>query len=162
MDEINKWQSQAKEKYKETQLFLKKLKKSKKKRVVERLVEELDTEAFEKIDCLECANCCKTISPVVTTADIKKIASLYRMKVTEVVEEFLLVDEDGDYVMKTQPCPFLGADNYCSIYEHRPKACREYPHTEKRGFCQRPALNSRNTLTCPAAFYVVEGLKERL
>ncbi|MEH0157847.1 YkgJ family cysteine cluster protein [Limibacter armeniacum] len=162
MDLIDKWKSQAKAKSKENQNFLKRLKKSRNSKQIDEWVNEADEEAFERIDCLACANCCKTISPVVTTTDVKRIASALRMKTTEVVETYLKVDHEGDYVMNSQPCPFLGSDNYCSIYEHRPKGCRDYPLTHMRGFTQRPALHHKNTLTCPAVFHVVETLKEKM
>ncbi|GAA4827214.1 YkgJ family cysteine cluster protein [Algivirga pacifica] len=162
MDLINKWQSQAKEKAKENQNFLKRLKKSKQAGQIDRWVNEADEEVVSQVDCLSCANCCKTISPVVTQTDVKRIAKELRMKPTEVVEAYLLVDHEGDYVMKSQPCPFLGADNYCSIYEARPKACREYPHTQNRGFTKRPSLHYKNTLTCPIVFNVVEELKQKM
>ncbi|PWJ43396.1 YkgJ family cysteine cluster protein [Sediminitomix flava] len=162
MELVNKWQANAKSKAKENQNFLKRLKKSKQGKLIDEIVNEADEKAFEKMDCLACANCCKSISPIVTRTDIKRIASALRMKETEVVETYMLVDSDGDHVMKQQPCPFLGADNYCSIYEHRPKACREYPHTQQQGFCKKPNLHYKNTLYCPVVFDVVETLKDKL
>jgi Fe-S-cluster containining protein len=82
------------------------------------------------------------------------------MKQHEVVSAYLRIDEDNDYVFKTMPCPFLGADNYCSIYEDRPKACREYPHTDRKKFYQIHALTIKNAATCPAVFNLLERLKK--
>ncbi|WP_044202902.1 YkgJ family cysteine cluster protein [Flammeovirga sp. OC4] len=162
MDLYADWQKNAKSKYKENQTFLKRLKKVKKGKQIDQIVNDADEEAFQKFDCLTCANCCKTISPVVTATDVKRIAKHFRMKETEVISEYMRVDSDGDYVMNQQPCPFLGADNYCSIYEARPKACRDYPLTQNQGFNQRPALHARNTLTCPVVFHVVKELKSKI
>ena len=74
--------------------------------------------------------------------------------------DYLKLDEDGDFVLKETPCAFLGADNYCSIYEVRPKACREYPHTDHRKITQIAKITVANTAICPAAFKVVERMKE--
>ena len=82
---------------------------------------------FAEIDCTACANCCKTLGPDFKEADITRIAKYFKMKLPAFEAEFLQVDEDGDKVFKSMPCPFLGGDNLCSIYDVRPKACREFP-----------------------------------
>lgn len=118
--------------------------------LVDALVHPLHEEVFEKIDCLECANCCSTISPIITDRDIERLSKYLRMKQGTFVEEYLKIDEDQDYVFKQTPCPFLGADNYCSVYDKRPKACAEYPHTDRRKFQQILQLSVKNTKVCPA------------
>jgi uncharacterized protein len=122
-------------------------------------VRQLHDEAFERIDCLECANCCKTISPTLYDRDIERLARSTRMKSSEFIDQYLYVDEDGDYVFKTTPCPFLDAENYCIVYEDRPKACREYPHTDRDRFYQILDLTLRNARTCPAVHVIVEELR---
>jgi len=84
------------------------------------------------------------------------------MRPAEFVEQYLHLDVEGDYVLTTAPCPFLGSDNYCSVYESRPRACREYPHTDRKNFHQILSLTLKNTEICPAAFEVVRRLEERL
>jgi len=121
---------------------------------------DLHKNVFSRIDCLDCANCCKTISPVITDKDIQRISSGLRMKPSDFTEKYLNLDEENDYVFKNSPCPFLLADNYCSIYEIRPKACREYPHTDRKRFVQILDLTLKNTFTCPAVYEVTEGLKK--
>ena len=88
--------------------------------------------AFEEIDCLECANCCKTTSPIFIQTDIDRLAKVFRMKSSQFIEEYLFRDEDGDFVLKSSPCPFLNQDNKCLVYDSRPKACKEYPHTNRK------------------------------
>lgn len=122
----------------------------------------LHEEVFEEIDCLECANCCRTTSPIVRDIDIDRLARHLRLRPAELIEQYMLLDHEGDYVMNAAPCPFLGDDNYCSVYEARPKACREYPHTDRKNFHQILNLTLKNTLICPAALRVVEGLKREL
>lgn len=136
--------------------FLQFLKKNKKK--LEKLDSEihfLHKEAVEKFNCLECANCCRSLGPLITFKDIEKISKSLRIKQADFVEQYLKVDEDGDYIFNSMPCPFLMSDNYCSIYEYRPKACREYPHTNRKNFTQIYTLTVRNAQTCPIAFDVL-------
>ena len=115
---------------------------------------------FEKISCLSCANCCKTTSPIFYQNDIERISKFLRLKPGDFIEKYLRVDEDQDYVLKSSPCPFLDNENYCSIYEARPKACREYPHTDRRKMVQIMDLTYKNTLVCPAVLEMVERLKK--
>ena len=117
-------------------------------------------DVFEEIDCLQCANCCKTTSPIFYQNDIERVARALRMKPGDFVGKYLRVDEDGDYVLTTAPCPFLDGDNYCSVYEDRPKACREYPHTDRKKMVQIMELTHKNTLVCPAVFEMVERIKK--
>jgi Fe-S-cluster containining protein len=72
----------------------------------------------------------------------------------------LRIDEDRDYVLQSVPCTFLGADNYCSIYQVRPKACREFPHTDRIKQHQLLKLTEKNIEVCPAVFEIVEKLKK--
>jgi Fe-S-cluster containining protein len=94
--------------------------------------------------------------------DIDRIASHLRLKPGKFVDQYLRIDEEGDYVLQQVPCPFLAPDNYCLIYDVRPKACREYPHTDRKKFQQISNLTLKNTAICPAAFRIVESLKKRL
>ncbi len=111
-----------------------------------------------KTNCLECGNCCRTLGPMITDKDIERIAKSLRKKSSEVMDLYFKVDEDGDMVFKSMPCPFLGADNYCAIYENRPKACREYPHTDRKKFYQIYNLSIKNAETCPIVYEVLEEL----
>jgi uncharacterized protein len=115
---------------------------------------------FEDIKCLSCANCCKTTSPIFYQNDIDRIAKFLRIKPGDFVEKYLRIDEDHDYVLKSSPCAFLDTENYCTIYEARPKACREYPHTNRKKMVQIMELTYKNTLVCPAVLEMVERLKK--
>lgn len=136
--------------------------KKKDPRKVDDAFHNLHEEVFEEIDCLECANCCKTTSPIFYDTDIERLAKELRMKAVDFVDKYLKVDDDGDQVLKTSPCPFLGDDNYCHVYEARPKACREYPHTDRKKMVQIMELTHKNTQVCPAVFEIVERLKKVL
>jgi uncharacterized protein len=123
-------------------------------------VEQLHEEVFANTNCLACANCCKTTSPVFTNKDIERIARHLRLKPGQLTEQYLHIDEDGDYVLNTAPCPFLHTDNTCNIYAHRPTACQQYPHTNRKKFHQILNLTLRNTYICPAAYQILEKLKK--
>lgn len=119
---------------------------------------DLHNHAFEHINCLDCANCCKSISPFLIDKDIQKISRYLKSKPSEFVSEYLSLDNEGDYVFKRSPCPFLGDGNYCSIYDVRPRACREYPHTDRKRIIQLLGLTLKNASVCPAVFEMVEKL----
>ncbi|MGI9548214.1 MAG: YkgJ family cysteine cluster protein, partial [Flavobacteriaceae bacterium] len=152
--------ARAKEKATENKKFFKKLRK-KPPRDLDTTMQFLHEEEFRKTDCLQCANCCKTTGPLFTNADIVRIAKSLKLKPQVFIEQYLRVDEENDYVLQHVPCSFLGKDNYCSIYEIRPKACREYPHTNRRKFHQITDITLKNLTICPAAFNIVEAMKNR-
>ena len=128
----------AKDKHKENKDFFKRLKKKPPKQL-DYIMQELHDAEFQKTDCLACANCCKTTGPLFTNKDV-----------------------DNDYVLQSVPCTFLGVDNYCSIYEVRPKACSEFPHTDRKKFQQISNLTMKNVEICPAAYNIVEEMKKRI
>ena len=123
-------------------------------------VHQFHDEAFEEIDCLTCANCCKTTSPIFTDKDIDRLANHFGMKPSQFIEKSLHIDEDKHYVLNTAPCSFLDSENYCTVYESRPTACREYPHTNRKRIHQVFDLTLKNIVVCPAVFRIVEELKK--
>lgn len=151
----------ASEKKQENKKFFAKLRKKPPKHL-DYLMQELHEAEFSKTNCLNCANCCKTTGPLFTNVDIARIAKHFRVKPAQFINDHLKVDEDGDYVLKSVPCTFLDNDNYCSIYDVRPKACREYPHTNRKKFHQITELTLKNISICPAAFNIVEEMKKRI
>lgn len=137
-------------------LYFKKNKKRLDK--MDTIVHELHNRFSSEIDCLQCANCCRSLGPAIYDKDIERMSKALRMKPSDVVANYLKIDEDGDYVFQSMPCPFLMPDNYCSIYESRPKACREYPHTDRKKFSQIYKLTVKNTQTCSIAYEVLKEL----
>lgn len=151
----------GKEKKAENQRFFSQLKKKTPKNL-DYIVQNIHDEAFEQIDCLQCANCCKTVGPLLTNNDIERISKHLRLKPSDFITKYLRVDEDKDYVFQSMPCPFLGSDNYCLIYDVRPKACREYPHTDRKKIYQIDKITIKNTEFCPIAYKVVEEMKKEI
>ncbi|MBR9756713.1 MAG: YkgJ family cysteine cluster protein [Algicola sp.] len=160
-DQLDSLQKRAKDKHKENKDFFKKLKKKPPKQL-DYIMQELHDETFAKTDCLSCANCCKTTGPLFTDKDIQRIAKHLRVKPSQFIDEYLRLDEDNDYVLQSVPCAFLDTENYCMIYDVRPKACREFPHTDRKKFQQIAHLTIKNVAICPAAFNIVEAMKSRI
>jgi Fe-S-cluster containining protein len=158
--DIDKLKKQAKLSEVENKSLFAKLKKKKPKNL-DSVVHQLHQEVFEKIDCLECANCCKSISPIITDKDIERLSKHLRMKPSKFIEKYIIFDNDTDYVYSQAPCPYLMADNYCMVYEQRPKACREYPHTDRKKLYQLLPITLKNTFYCPAVYEIVEELKKQ-
>ena len=148
------WEKKSAERQKIYKQFLQKADKNK----VLKQLPELHEEAFTRIDCLQCANCCKNYSPRFKTPDIKRISKHLKLKESDFIETYLRVDEEGDFVVKSTPCPFLGADNYCSIYEQRPSDCHRFPYTDEDVFIKRQALTLKNSSFCPITYFVIEKL----
>lgn len=157
-DLLHNWEKKSAARQKDYRRLLQRAGKNK----ILPLLPELHEEAFQKIDCLQCANCCKSYSPRFKTPDIKRIARHLRMKESEFIDTYLRLDEDGDYVVKTTPCPFLGQDNYCSIYEVRPSDCERFPYTDEDVLIKRPAITQKNSTFCPIVYFVVERLSAAL
>lgn len=157
-DVLHNWEKKSTEKQKIYKQFLQRADKNK----ILKALPGLHGQAFEKIDCLTCANCCKNYSPRFKTPDIKRISKLLKMRESSFIETYLRLDEDGDYVANRKPCPFLGEDNYCSIYEHRPGDCMRFPYTDEDVMVKRQQLTLKNSTFCPIVYYVIEGLTEQL
>jgi uncharacterized protein len=154
---LHNWQKKSAENQKQYKQFLQKANKNK----VLKALPKLHEEAFSQINCLQCGNCCKGYSPRFKMPDIKRIAKHLKMKESAFIDIYLNLDTDGDYVGKIQPCTFLGADNYCSIYEVRPSDCARFPYTDEDVLLKRPQITLKNSTFCPAVYFVLEKLMEQ-
>lgn len=157
LDELKK---KALNQRKSNRKLLNKLNK-KKGNITDDLFQEAHESIFSCTDCLKCANCCKTTGPLFTNKDIDRIAKHFNIKPTKFISKYLHIDEEGDYILQSTPCVFLQEDNFCSIYDIRPKACAEYPHTDRKKQKQIFNLNLKNTEVCPAVFEIFEKIKSQ-
>lgn len=155
-DLLQNWEKKSGERQK---IYKQYLQRAGKNEVLKKLP-ALHDEAFSKIDCLQCANCCKKFSPRFKTPDIKRISKHLKMRESEFIDTYLRVDEEGDFVVKSTPCPFLGADNFCGIYEQRPSDCHRFPYTDEDVFIKRQQLTLKNSSFCPITYFVLERLLE--
>lgn len=155
-ESLTNWERKSAEKQK---VYKRLLEKAEMRDVLQKLP-SIHKEAFAKIDCLTCANCCRNYSPRFKTPDIKRIAKHLRMKESVFIATYLRLDEDGDYVARSTPCPFLGSDNYCNIYENRPSDCIRFPYTDEDVLLKRKHITLKNSSFCPIVYYVLEKLVE--
>jgi Fe-S-cluster containining protein len=156
-DEIfNNWEKKSAQQQKTYKSYLQRADKNK----VLKQLPALHEEAFAKVDCLQCANCCKNYSPRFKTPDIKRISKHLGMRESSFIDTYLKIDEDGDYVVKQTPCPFLGEKNVCTIYDERPSDCKRFPYTDEDVLIKRQALTLKNSSFCPIVYYVLEKLTQ--
>ena len=153
-DLLSNWEKKSADHQKAYKQYLKKAKKNE----VLKQLPALHEEAFARIDCVQCANCCKNYSPRFKTPDIKRISKHLKMRESDFIETYLKIDEDGDFVVKSTPCPFLGSDNFCGIYQQRPSDCQRFPYTDEDVFIRRQQLTLKNSSFCPITYYVLEKL----
>ncbi|MFC2138113.1 YkgJ family cysteine cluster protein [Bacteroidota bacterium] len=159
LDDLKK---KAKIAEKSTKKLFQKLKTTNYKTDLDKTFHQIHYNIFDIKVCLDCANCCKTIGPILYNIDIERMARALKIKSSEFINQYIAVDEDNDYIFNSKPCPFLDENNYCIIYENRPKACREYPHTDRKRMYQILDLTIKNTYTCPAVYKIVEELKQTI
>lgn len=149
---LNKWKFKR---------FLTKLEKNP-PRGLDRIALATDLEMWQEVDCLSCANCCKTMTPTYTIADIKRIASHFGMTVPAFKSKWLYQDKNGDWVNKKQPCQFLNLlDNKCQIYPIRPRDCSGFPHHTKKRMVDYIHVYKQNLDFCPATYRFVELMRAK-
>jgi Fe-S-cluster containining protein len=151
---LHNWQKKSDDHQKKYKQFLQRADKNK----VLKQLPDLHEEAFSNINCLDCAACCKNYSPRFKTPDIKRISKHLKLKEGDFIEKYLVLDKEGDYVVNSKPCPFLGNDNYCSIYNERPSDCARFPYTDEDVILKRQPLTLKNSTFCPAVYFVLEKL----
>ncbi|HUQ97325.1 MAG TPA: YkgJ family cysteine cluster protein [Chitinophagaceae bacterium] len=121
--------------------------------------ERLEPEVWREIECLACANCCRSMSPSYSTSDIKRIATHFRLSVVAFKEKWLLKNEKGQWMNRLQPCPFLNLQtNKCIIYSIRPADCASFPHFTKKPMLDYMHVHKQNISFCPATIKMVEKL----
>lgn len=128
------------------------------------LMHALDKEVWKEIDCLSCANCCKTMTPTFTFKDIKRIAAYLNMSPAAFRKKWLTYEKrDKDWVNSKQPCQFLDLQtNKCTIYPVRPADCAGFPHFKKKQPDLYMHVHQQNITYCPATFLLVKKMKDRL
>lgn len=160
-DLINEWKNDRIRRSDQTKEFLYSL-PDRDHREVGKMVEEQHEKVFSEMDCLDCANCCKTTPPIYTNKDVKRIAAHLKTTPKQFKKKYTIEDVNGELIGIKVPCSFLNEDNTCAIYEVRPLACRTYPHTDDPAFAERPELNFNNTIVCPAAYHIIKRLQSHM
>ncbi|SFP91033.1 hypothetical protein SAMN05444277_103108 [Parafilimonas terrae] len=128
------------------------------------LAEQINTEVWQEVDCLSCANCCKKMTPTFTSKDIRRISKHLNMRPKDFKERWLKHEKkDKDWVNISQPCQFLDlSTNMCSIYEVRPADCAGFPHLTKKKMVDYMHVHQQNIQYCPATYKMVEKMMEKI
>ena len=158
MELLEEWHNRTGTEIKVLKKYLGKLKRSKSK-YLNGLADELHSRVFKEINCLECANCCWSIPPIINEMDVKRAAKFLGIRPMEFKDRYVRLDEDLDMIINNSPCPFLLDDNKCKIYYGRPRACREYPHTDNFEFTRHIRIHEKNLDYCPAVYHIVKVLR---
>ncbi len=126
------------------------------------IVKETTDEVWSQIDCVACANCCKTLSIEVDAKDITKLAARLHISMAQFKTNYCEVLPDKTVVLKSRPCVFLADDGKCKVYEDRPRACMDYPYLAEPHFVARSISMVENCRCCPIVFNVWQQLKVKL
>ena len=113
------------------------------------LDDTLDFRCGKEVDCF--TNCCRDVSIVLTPYDVLRMKKALHLDSSEFLEKFTLLACTKEQKLPVvllrmssgdKRCPFVTEEG-CSIYSHRPWACRMYPlglaepkgpHPTERGF----------------------------
>ena len=160
---VNTYIKRAAVKKKELAKFMRKVAKSR-KHGLHKATAEADVETWKEVACLDCANCCKKMTPTYTTKDINRIARHLNITYKEYFDKYLKLDTNKDIINKSTPCHFLGADHKCSIYEIRPVDCSGFPHFTRKDFRYQAEQKTilKNIDYCPASLVFLEKLEAKI
>jgi uncharacterized protein len=128
--------------------------------LVDRLFHRLNDEVSAEIDCTECANCCRELSPLIRPQDIERLSRRLHVANPQLRASHLREEDEG-FVFARTPCPLLDGSP-CSVYRDRPKDCRSYPHLHNKEMRTRLLTVLENASVCPIVFNVLERLKAEL
>ncbi len=127
------------------------------------LVNSLVADIAPQIDCTACAYCCKHFPAGVTQDDIPRLSEVLNLPpddVTAVYCDFTAALQQGEWAFFCGlPCPFLRDNNLCSIYAHRPGACRDFPPLTPDFRWLFDQILLTDLAICPITFNVFERLK---
>ena len=127
---------------------------------IDKIVQRLNFEISNQIDCTTCGNCCMKLKPFITEQDIKTLSQRLSFSPQQVNDDYIEIDEGNQY-FKNLPCSFL-KEKKCTVYNDRPEDCRSFPHMHKRNFISRLWGVIENYSICPIVFNVFERLKTEL
>lgn len=130
---------------------------------VDRRVFKLTDQVWAGVDCTTCGNCCRVLRPGVSEEELQRLAARLGQSREEFIAAYLQPVESNDpddppWQVRVSPCPFL-RDNKCSVYEDRPRQCRDYPYLHRPDFVFRTMGMINRTVTCPIVYEVMEELK---
>lgn len=121
------------------------------------LVEEIAAPIIAAIDCKTCGNCCRSLDVYLTPEDAVRLAQI---PLSEIIDH-AGAEAEGEWGrFKHKPCTFL-TGNLCTVYEHRPASCREYPAFTP-DFRWQLAYILGGVGLCPIIYNTIVALKKHL
>ncbi len=119
-------------------------------------------EVERKIDCTQCANCCKVFHVGLHEEEIKRLADIKHTEYKDFVQQYVSIEHPtGIHFLKLNPCIFL-SNNLCTIYEQRPQACIHFPHPASMDVKHNIRRVLKNYTVCPIIFNTIEHCKKRV
>ncbi len=125
---------------------------------IDRAAQALAQDVSAKIDCTACGNCCREIFPHFRPGDVSRLAAGLGQS-EQALRSTMRTEGVDTTVFCVSPCPML-KNSSCTVYEHRPDDCREYPHMHKPDFLGGSIGAIENYGTCPIVFNVYGQLKK--
>lgn len=121
-------------------------------------------------DCTRCVPswCCAYPLIAVTSKDIKRLAKGFGMTEEEVKSKHLRrVKDEKQWHLRQRQNEYRGKickfyiDNKCSVYEHRPDVCREFPYKERCHYydfleAERKHQDDENIVVSTETFFAPE------
>lgn len=148
----------ANNQYKENKKLMEKLKRWK-RRDIDALFLEAHEVVFADIDCRECGRCCSVRGPKVNNRDVERLGRFINMSAGKVRKKYIEMDDNNEFIFQGLPCPFLKEDNFCSIYEAKPRDCNQYPYTNLPNMQKNLHETLKNSLICPAIYRMLERIR---
>jgi Fe-S-cluster containining protein len=125
---------------------------------IDSLVHSLNEEVSKAIDCTQCGNCCRSLMINVEPGEPEILSASLNISLQSLKDKYIEESQQGRMIINTIPCHFL-EENKCTVYDHRFKECREFPHLHKPGFVKRLPGTLMHYGRCPIIFNVIESLK---
>lgn len=125
-----------------------------------KLRKEAEKHAWEKVNCVECGNCCMTMTPTWKKSEVKRLADRLGMTYAEFYDKWLYTEEEtGDIMNRSTPCQFFDTKKgLCKVYELRPHDCATFPHLYRKDFEDQVETYTANLHRCPATLEATEYL----
>jgi uncharacterized protein len=129
---------------------------------VDAIVHRLDAYVSSKIDCRQCANCCRELAAALGREDVARLAKTEGIRCEQFEQKYLdKTDEPDRFLIRQKPCPFL-AGKLCRHYHVRPESCAEFPFLHRPDFTTRSMMALWNLSYCPIVYNVYELLKDEI
>jgi uncharacterized protein len=129
---------------------------------IDAIVRRLDAYVASKIDCRQCANCCRELAAALGREDSERLAQAEGITPEQFEQKYLdRTDEPDRFLIRQKPCPFLEG-KLCRHYHARPESCAEYPFLHQPDFTTRSVMALWNLPYCPIVYNVYELLKQEI